>query len=324
MSLGLLDLLYTLLFKRKSAPGEPAVLDVCLGDPQAAALRDLLQKADFDAAQSVLKQAPDWETLDLWVRAGSEWPGRPEWLDAWVRQRPDSAHAWLLRGAHGIQWAWEARGSGMGSSVKQDAARLYYQRLDEAQEDLESAVHLDPGSPLPSARSIPALMGMQCEPEQVEATFDYAIERAPTLLSAHLAMQTALTAKWGGSAQEMFAFARAHAGKSSALQMLIPAAHIEAFIAIENTEERKRYGKLREFRQDINQAFDQFCRKPERPAAIVAANYFAFAFCLAEDAERAKRAFALAGRYATKLPWAYLGEPLPAFERYRKRMLSLA
>lgn len=315
--LSLLEWLWSLLRLRRAET--PAVLDPCLGDPQAAQLRELLAAGDFPAAEAMLLACSDIEALDHLIDAGSAWPGRPAWVDAWVAQAPGSAFARLLRGAQGLRWAWEVRGSGLAASVSAAAWQPFYERLEAANEDFEEAQRRAPDSPLPSAWSIRGLSAMRYEKEQIEATFDHAVERAPTLLRAHLAMLTALCAKWGGSEEAMFAFARAHAHKSAALQTLVAAAHIERFIAIDDIDERSAYGRRGEVRSELQGAFEAFQRGVGGVPAIIGGNYFAFALCMTRDAPRAAKAFAWTRSQITRVPWLYLDDPQAAYERFRRQ-----
>lgn len=311
---GLVEWLFSILLKKR-VPS--AVVDVTWGDPAARAIRTALETGDFASAERQLAKAADAQTLDHWIQACSEWDGRPDWLDAWVRQKPDSVFALLVRGAHGTRWAWQARSSRRADEVDDAAFAEFFRRLQLAEADLESAQRLDPDSALPAALSIPVLMGLQADDDHKRATFGRAITRAPTLLSAHRAMLNAHCAKWGGSDEAMFAFARRHAVASPELRVLLPLAHIEAFIGIDDLEQRRAYARQPQVRAEVEAAFTRFREGGDATALRNGANAFAFQFLLAKDLKRAEQAFELTAGFVAPTPWMYIGEPLATYTRLR-------
>ncbi|HWS25442.1 MAG TPA: hypothetical protein VN259_02605 [Xanthomonadales bacterium] len=312
--LGLVEWLFAILLKKR-APA--ALIDVTWGDPAARAIRAALAAGDFAGAEQQLGQAADTQTLDHWIQACSDWDGRPGWLDDWVQRRPDSALARMIRGAQCTHWAWQARSSRTADQVDNAAFAEFFRRLELAEADLDAAQRLDPASALPAALMLRVLTGQQADDDHKRATFEQAVSRAPTLLSAHRAMFSAQCAKWGGSDAAMLAFAREHAVRSSALRVLIPLAHIEVFIGIDDLEQRRAYARQPQVRAEVDEAFARFREGRDEAALRNGANAFAFQFVLAKDVKRAEQAFALTAGFVSPVPWMYIGDPLAMYTRMR-------
>ncbi len=312
--LGLVEWLFSILLKKRVPP---AVIDLTWGDPAARAIRAALVAGDFATAERHLGSAADAQTLEHWIQACSDWEGRPDWLDRWIREWPASAHAHLIRGAHAVHWAWQARSSRRADQVDTAAFAEFFRRLELAQVDLDAARRLDSTSPLPAACSIRVLMGQQADADHLRATFDQATEGAPTLVGAHRAMLNALCAKWGGSDAAMFAFARESASRSPALRALIPLAHVEAFIGIDSLEQRREYARQTQVRSEVEDAFAGFRDCRDLTALRSGANAFALQFVLAKDVRRSEQAFALTEGYVAQVPWLYFGDPLATFSKFR-------
>jgi hypothetical protein len=107
-----------------------------------------------------------------------------------------------------VFWAWQARGSGRASTVAQDTWPVFYARLVDADRDLARAAAMDVEDPTPHARSIQAALGLDLGLTEKHKRFGEAVRRFRWHRSAHVIMVQATAAKWSGSNQEMFEFAR--------------------------------------------------------------------------------------------------------------------
>ena len=141
---------------------------------------------------------------------------------------------YLLRGVHGIRWAWEARGSGGASTVEQKVRPTFVGRLHAAAQDLATASNNDPRDPTPWAWSIMAAVGLGQDHDTRIGLFQEARRRDPHHYPAHARMLTALSWKWGGSHEAMFTFAQRaieNAPAGSPLHSLLALAHLERRLA---------------------------------------------------------------------------------------------
>jgi len=186
----------------------PAVLDRTLGNPRARTLRAQIEAGNWRDAQAFLESLRDWGLRDFFVDVLGDWSGRPPWLDTWCHSSPGSPVPWLIRGVHGVRWAWEARGASTADKVAEDAWPVFVSRLEAAESDLQKAAGLDVRDPAPWSWLITTARGLQREATVERQRFQEAQRRDPLNRSAHVHMLTALCWKWGGSHDAMFDFAR--------------------------------------------------------------------------------------------------------------------
>lgn len=196
------------------------------------ALRQRLSlDGDYDAAEAAIAAQRDVNDRFAVVDACADWSKPPKWLEPWARERPDSTALPLVRGAHGVIWAWQARG---GDWVPKDYME-FQKRLREADMDLQRAAELRPTDAVPWAWMISAAKGQELPREEIARRFKEAIRRDASISAAYGSMLTALCAKWGGSHEEMFKFAREASRKAppgSTIHTLIAEAHLEYAAAL--------------------------------------------------------------------------------------------
>ncbi len=112
-----------------------------------------------------------------------------------------------VRGRFYIDYAWEARGNGMGSTVTEDRFRKFSERLDEARKALQEAWDLDDTDSEAATMMLTVEMGIgQGNREEMEIWFFRAMDVDNNNLAACQAKLLWLEPKWHGSAEEMKAF----------------------------------------------------------------------------------------------------------------------
>jgi hypothetical protein len=291
-------------------------------------MRAYAERGDWARVADSLERTGDLAERGLCCLAVAEWPGRPAWLDAWVDARGErSSLPWLVRGAHSVEWAWEARTGARASEVAKDSWPVFFSRLSEAQRDLERAAEMDPRDPAPYGRLVITAMGLQSGIEEVEGLFEAACLRDPTHFPTHRDTLTALTDKWGGSHEEMFAFARraAAARADSGLASLVAAAHVERWLKYHmdgDPDGGRAYANDREVVREIRQAWaGSFGMAPAAGGLWTAAarNLFAFAFWLFGAKREARRELEALRGILTEVPWCYLDvQATRAFDKARE------
>jgi hypothetical protein len=311
----MLDKLYQLIFATKKTS---ARVDPCFGDHTAQTARDHLQKGDFESVEEIMHSISDVEHLDLVLAAASDWPGRPNWIEQWPNLRPNSRWARLVRGIHGTRWAWEARSGLLAVHVQEDAWPLFFQRLAGARDDLNAVDSAPLRQSITQARMIRVLMGLQMPEELMQQRFEAATLLAPYLRTAHFAYFTTICKKWGGSDERMFAFARDCAQRSSCHASLIAAAHIEAFMGIDDANVRARYFRDPLVTQEIVAAFEHFQGYQAQPGKMIGANFFAMALVFCNQLPLAKQAFAQTADFIAEVPWQYFGSAQRDYAKFRK------
>jgi hypothetical protein len=160
----------------------------------------------------------------------AKWPGRPSFFDAWVTEQPRCALAYLLRGAHGVEWAWEARTAAAAADVAKVAWPVCFKRLKGARRDLERALKWDAHEGAAFGPLLRVARGLQLGEAFARSRLEAARKRNPHDFPAHHNMLLFMCKKWHGTHQKMFEFARekCHAlDDGNVLHALLVLAHHE-------------------------------------------------------------------------------------------------
>ncbi|MCM2256268.1 MAG: hypothetical protein NDJ94_11410 [Vicinamibacteria bacterium] len=319
------------LFSRGPKLPEP-VYDPFDGDEAARVAAAALGRGDWQEAARLLAASSGDQRAFLagtFAEAGST-PA----IDAWQAAQSDRPEPWLIRGLARIGEAWEARGSGLAADVEEEAWPIFRAGLEAAEADFREAIRLAPRDATPWGYLLITARGLGAEVPEIRQRFDQARRRDPRGWLAPFMALDALTEKWCGSHETLFAFARevsASEPAGSPLHALVPAAHVERWLHFSLEEPpdhdaQQRYFARREVNQEIRLAWERGTQSPAfRPGRFAATqrNLFAFAFCLGEDVGRAQELFRQIGPHATPTPWRYLGDPIDAFKRAREDAFTL-
>lgn len=305
-------------------------VDPARGDQAGRWLLGQIEHGHWQAARDLLDHTPDPDDRHFYVTLASSQQGRPEWLDAWVAAEPHAGTPLLVRGAHAIQWAWEARGSGRAEDTARDAFKVFWERLELAEADLREAAARDPGDPTPWAFLVVSCRGLELGLEELGDRFKEVLARHPWHRTAHSQMIQGLADKWGGSHTLMMNFAREAAAGSpggSDLAAVLAEAHIEYYLALDDAERQRRYFEAPEVLIELHRAADWSVRHPAwqpHPGWPRDHNLFAFCFAMGDDHRAAVHHFEAIGGLVTKDPWYYLDDDAArAFAGVRDRAYQL-
>ncbi len=315
------------LFKKPTAIHP--TLDAANGDDQAWKLRGDLERGDWSSSHQLLERTRDWEDRQFYVDVLADWRGRPAWLDEWLQDRRDSAIPWLIRGAHGLVWAWEARGGGMAETVTEDGFNAFFERLRQAQDDLLRASRLDEADPTPWVYLLIAIRGLEEGLEAGLKCFAQLQARYRWSVYGHIQMLQLLTRKWGaGSHEEMFEFARAASAAApvgSLVHRVTADAHAERWLYLRNWEQNRKgaedYFRKGDVKREILNAAQRSIWAPgfsPPRRAVIDRNMFAFCFIMMCDFKAARREFDAIGPIVTLSPWAMLGDPVAVFVKWHE------
>ena len=330
------------LFKKASRPppAQPAAqpqkglpTDELMGDPAAHWFRGELAQGRWQELHDFLDGARDWDDRNFYVSALADINGRPDWLDEWVAARPGSPTPLLFRGTHRTLWAWQARGSGRATTVATDAWAVFHGRLVEADRDLARAAAMDGADPTPHARSLWTAIGLQLGQPEIRRRFGEVTRRHRGHVAAHSSMVQALAAKWYGSHEEMFEFARsasAQAPEGHSVHRVIAQAHLEKWL---NLSRESPDGKARQaayfsdepVKNEIRWAADRSIRSPGYTTGRITPgdlNIFAMCFSLMHDFDALLEQMHLIGPLIHPSPWNYQGDPGVVYEVARNRALQ--
>jgi hypothetical protein len=307
-------------------PTEPSVpVPHLRGDRQALAFEAQLGQGRWQDFHDFLDSLADRELRHFYLWGLSEISGRPEWLAEWVAAKPQSPLPLMFRGAHGINWAWEARGNARAQYVKEDAWPLFHQRLVGADQDLAKAAGLDDRDPAPHAMSLTSARGLSLGQTEIKRRFEQAHSRQPLYGPACTQMLQGVARKWGGSHDAMFQFARWASGQAPdghSVHKLIAEAHIEAWLDAEQ-QPQQTYFQAEPVKQEVMAAARRSILSPDyyRNGTVLSwaeRNIFAFCFRLMRDYGAQLEQMRLIGPYVNEFPWQYQGEAGVIYEKHRQ------
>lgn len=319
------------LFSKKKAPDavpphianlpwvkNPAPIDDDFGDPGPAAFAAALRRDDWVSARATLLAMSN--VSRSFAISSNHLDEEPPVATAerWVAEAPDDGVGHLVLGSLLVDWAWEARGGGYVDTVAENAWDVFFGRLQRAEPTLIHASRLIPASVEPWVALIRCGIGLQVPLEELTGRFDEGQRREPFhpgLVGSTLQM---LCAKWHGSHDQMFAFARmvaAEAPDGSAAIGALPMAYLEYVLQNARDMPLEDACKLisgMDVRQELRAAAERSIFHPSFvPDAfgLSAANKFLVAFYQGDhDLETERVLGLLRGRYCS-MPFRYFGDP---------------
>ncbi|BCY11395.1 DUF4034 domain-containing protein [Actinoplanes sp. L3-i22] len=302
---------------------QPAfTIDPAYGDEQPRRLIDALAARDWRTARDVFAEATDPDTHAFLMEAATGVDGVQDWIEEWVAAEPDSTLPVLVRGCHAVQWAWEARGAKSARNTSREQFQEFARRLRLAENLLDEVTERDPEQVTAWAWLVTSARGRQVGPVEGERRFQEVIKRYPLHVIAHEQRLQHLCAKWSGSDEKMFAFAReatAAAPPGSLLPELIAVAHLEKWMSLPSGEDAA-YISAPEIRDELVAAAQKSFLDPSYRRAVGWAPRiatFALTCEFTEAFEIAGRAHDLLGEQVTEWPWLYCGDPVETFTRGR-------
>jgi hypothetical protein len=128
-------------------------------------------------------------------------------LATWVKARPQSVTARVALADALSTWAWVARGSGEADTITPRGEKLFFERLNRAQEVLEQT-----RSPVNDPQYYSAMMkvglGQNFDAEKMRKVFEAGVALEPTFFYLYKEYANYLLPKWDGKPGEGAAFAK--------------------------------------------------------------------------------------------------------------------
>ncbi|MCC5580811.1 hypothetical protein IMZ11_34860 [Microtetraspora sp. AC03309] len=227
---------------------------------------------------------------------------------------------WLWLGRTRIEQAWALKPDAKARAVQAHRLQAFHAAMESARRPLLIAASLAPADPVPWECLMWLALGLDRPRPDKDSVWSECVRRWPTLFAAHLARLITLSPGWGGTAQEMFAFARstaARAPEGSPLPALIPLAHFENVAAERSPMSRSGWFSFDVQREIVSVAGHWTDRHlgGVHPRSIEAHNAFGAAFYVADLRRPARGHLARTGGRFSRLPWSHLGEPQQQFLR---------
>jgi hypothetical protein len=310
--------------RQQGASGRRLTIDPAMGDPIAAQLSTAAKQGDWRTISDVLSGVEHPDDHTFYVKAAAYTSGVERWVDDWVAAEPRSTLPLLVKGAHAIDWAWDARGGGRADTVSAEAFKVFFKRLKIAEDCLDDVTDRDRDSATPWAFLVILGRARQVGIDETRRRFEEARQRYPWHLEAHDQMLQQLCAKWGGSHELMHEFAQrtlTEMPAGSPLGRLTAIAHLEHGTELPRGE-NSAYLASAEVGQQLLAAAERSVRHPDyvrRPGWPVTHSAFAMMFTFAEEFAAAVEQFEVIGDLVTEWPWRYFGAPDELFIKFRKR-----
>lgn len=220
---------FVALFSRKRPSAPP--LQPWPGPPSRDEYVGLVVSGQTAAAAEHLRHATPEDRFDLLWNFSEEL--RYDDLRALLQTSPDDALLHSMAAMAATKTAWKIRTGERVQYVSRAQFTGFHAWLEGSEGHAQKAIRLDPSDVLPHTTLVASGRGLQRDAAELRARFDAGREYAPYNLELHRQMLQGLCAKWGGSDQAMFEFARSAAEAApdaTGLAELVPTAHVESWL----------------------------------------------------------------------------------------------
>lgn len=285
------------------------LIDLSFGLPAVPRLAAQLEARQFEQFEQTFAQlCVDERFVALSALAQRDFP--KDALDGWVSSS-NSFIAPLINGTSVLYRAWQVRRDRVAAEVPVETFDAFEALLQQSWGYLVTAHRRAEHEPEPLVRLIPVAMGLGVSRQTLDDIFASYKKTGVPHLGATMYMVEALSPKWLGSRDEMFAFARAHAEHFPDQAVSIAHAHVEHWIyetRIRCDEAAENYFARQEVRQEIRECWqreDCFANRTDY-FRFPALNTYAFCFLMMQDDALLTDALNLIGHYCTPKPWEYV------------------
>ncbi len=304
-------------------------VDPTYGDEEARTLRAAIQQGGLQLVEEALSATGDPTRREFLIQVLGSFRGRPPWVDRWVQAMPASEHARVVWGVQATNWALEARAMAMNpaDAFAQRAGDLFLERMRLAEGELFNAATMSPDDGAPWLFLMKTGMALELGESEVRLRYDALSQRNPNSEEGARTLTAALSPRWAGSEDSMWAFVRSQTSTAvagSPLQMLIPMAHIECWIGERDrssgANDPNAYFEQQQVREEIIEAHRRYFVETPTKSPYERSNreWFALCFYLMRELEAARREIEQIGLGIRPLPFGFLGDALTAYAAVRK------
>jgi tetratricopeptide (TPR) repeat protein len=165
-------------------------------------------QSDFEADRT--REYWPSDAADAFDSAEAELGAR---LDAWVAATPASFAPYLARGTYWVAAAYARRGRRWAAETAREDLALMREAVEKARADLTKALAIRPELAAAERRLIVGFR-LTGDRDGARAALERAVRSCPSCFQVRVAYLIQLQPRWGGSYEEMLAFAKA-AGRAS-------------------------------------------------------------------------------------------------------------
>lgn len=272
------------------------------------------------------REGRDWEERDVLVAAlGRRALDAPAWLDAWREATRDDPDLAVVDARRLVELAWQQRSNDDISTVSQEQVAAFHSTLEQATERIQHSVDASPGDPVPWALALRHARGTEADRAAFDGYLQALGSTDPHHYGARYEAMQYLCAKWFGSHEEMYDFARSSveaAPREARVQSLLLDAVLEHLAADASalTTDPDRVEEA------IARAKGYLDANPDAGHHLTAQtrNVLARVLFHLERHREAYEQMQLIGPHATSYPWRYWDDARSEFLTHRTHIVTLA
>jgi hypothetical protein len=309
----------------------PPSLDLATTFPELAGLRRAVGMGDWPGIRHFFDTLADPDDYIGAVRIVGEVGGAERFLSDVVRREGAVTLPRTLLAARLIEIGWDVRTGARAKHVSRDQFATFHRYLRQAEQILIEVTALEPENAPAWVLRLITVRGLELGQAEARRRYDRLARYHPCSMAGQVQLLQQLCPKWSGSFDEVHAFARECARiapDGAANGALIPDGHLERWLQLRDDGQRAEanaYLRTPAVQEEILAAAARSVLHPAfRPRFNFAKSHgsFAMALSLAGNHAAAAPHFRALGNQATELPWAYLGDPVAAFQRHRSSALA--
>ncbi len=147
-------------------------------------------------------------SFDLMFKTWKGWDGDLKRFADWKVKNPNSPASTLIEVIFWRTYAWNARGGGYASTVSKEGWELFRERMEKAKALLAKSNDQAKACPLWHSLMLDTLRDSGAKLAELEAIYKEAVTLFPAYHPIHFSMGSAISPRWGGSAEIFDKFAK--------------------------------------------------------------------------------------------------------------------
>jgi len=276
-----------------------------------------IRRRDVPAALRAYEEIQLWNGRWLAATVVGKRAGALALLSPALLRDPTDGSLRTLLGASLIEAGWRVRTYARAKDVSPERFAAFHQRLAEAEQVLAPATDIDPANLAAATLRITIARGLSMGLPEARSRYQAVARHDPHFPPAQRQLLRQLFPRWGGSTEEMYAFARERldaAPPGSTVGVTIAEAHIDNWATMGSP---RGWFKRPEIREELDKAAAKSVHHPDSRRGydwVYAYNTFAFVYTRSGRYRDAAPLFKALGRYAENAPWSYgFSDPDTAF-----------